>query len=46
MFTATENMPVVTSKRRSSWAKMRAWLDVPPRPPYCFGQVMPAQPPS
>ncbi len=46
MFTATENIPVVTSNVRSSWAKMRASLGVPPRPPNAFGQVMPAQPPS
>ena len=46
MFTATENMPVVTSNRRSSWAKMRASLGVPPRPPKAFGQAMPAHPPS
>src|SRR5688572_8569821 len=42
----TAKTPVLTSKRACSWLKMACSSAVPPRPPNCLGQVMPAQPPS
>ena len=42
----TMNGPVATSRFTCSCVKIVFWIDVAPRPPYSFGQVMPAQPPS
>ena len=42
----TENTPADTSNAACSWLKIIASIDDAPRPPYSFGHVMPAQPPS
>ena len=40
------NAPFDTPNCACSWLKITCSIDLPPRPPYSLGQVMPAQPPS
>ena len=41
---ATLKKPTDTANFDSSWAKMRAYFWLSPRPPYSLGQAIPAQP--